>query len=68
MAPRFWATTPTRFVALASMAGSPRKIRIGRVRNEPPPAMVFRTEAAKPATASRRWFSVAILAGCASRF
>jgi hypothetical protein len=50
------------------MAGSPRKIRIGRVRNEPPPAIVFRTEAANPAPASRRWFSVAIVAGCGARF
>jgi hypothetical protein len=44
--------TPTRFVPLATEAGSPRKMSSGSVRNDPPPASTLMTAATKPMTNS----------------
>jgi hypothetical protein len=42
-----------RFVPFATEAGSPAKIRIGSVRNEPPPAITFKTPAIAPDAKSK---------------
>src|SRR5689334_20502046 len=56
MAPGSRATVE---VALAMIAGMPRKTRVGKVRMVPPPAMAFITPAPKAdATRARMWVAV----------
>jgi hypothetical protein len=44
----FWEKIATRFVALATDGGSPKNIKIGRLRSEPPPAIVLKNPAIRP--------------------
>ena len=49
---KFCARMPTRLVPLASGDGSPMNNRMGRIRNEPPPATTFSAPATTPAATS----------------
>ena len=57
MAKRLLKKMPMRLVALATFGDNPKKIKTGKVSNEPPPARVLMMPATKP-TAKRRRMSV----------
>ena len=48
MAEIFWIISETRLVPFAKVESKPRKIKVGRVKEEPPPAFTFINPAIRP--------------------
>ena len=50
------SNTPTRLLPLAISAGTPNIINTGKIRLEPPPAIILITPAATPSAANKRYW------------